>query len=302
MSSSRRSVLIVGCGYRGRRLAKRLISIGHTVRGLSRKEANLPKLKALGIEPHLGDVLDPHSLRDIGSGIDTVYHLMGSMQGSPEQLEQLHLKGTRNLLSALEGVSLKRYVYESSTAVYGQTDGEWLDEDAPRDPASAMGKLRVSVENLLLEAHRLNGLPVVIFRPASIYRPQGVINEKIASGTYRLTWDPDKVMNRIYIDDFLELLVLALEKGRVGEAYNLSDDEPQRGGDYVNAIADLMSVAHPPVDFKAPADACAELVKQSNKRVRNTKVKREFGYTLKFPTYREGLAESARVKWIEPEI
>ncbi|MCZ7648970.1 MAG: NAD-dependent epimerase/dehydratase family protein [Planctomycetota bacterium] len=300
--STPHSVLIVGCGYRGRRLAQRLLARGHAVRGLTRKEERLPVLRALGIEPRLGDVTKPETLREIGAGITAVYHLMGSMQGSPEQLQALHVDGTRNVLAALEGAKLARYVYESSTAVYGQTGGEWLDEDAPRDPASAMGRLRVAAEELLFAAHRERGLPVVIFRPASIYRPQGVINEKIAAGTYRLTWDPEKVMNHIYIEDFLEAFALALERGRAGEAYNLSDDEPKRGGEYVNRIAELMSAPPPPVDYKAPADACADLLRQSNKRVGNAKLKRDFGLALRFPTYREGLAESARLGWKEESI
>jgi nucleoside-diphosphate-sugar epimerase len=304
MNDENGTILIVGCGYRGRRLARRLIAKGRRVRGLTRTHEHAEALRAIGIEPHIGDLTDPASLASIGKNISAVYHLMGSMSGDDAQLQRLHVDGTRHLLDALMatgGVALHRYMYESSTAVYGQTDGEWIDERAPRTPTSRMGKLRVQAEDMLLQAHREHHLPLIILRPASIYRPEGVVNRKIRDGAYVLTSDPEKLMNHIYIDDFLDILELALSRGRVGEAYNVVDDAPKRGVDYVNTIAELMGVGSPRVDWKSPADGCAELLRASNKRCSNEKLKREFGITLRFPTYHEGLRESARQGWKENE-
>jgi len=293
------TVLIVGCGYRGRRLAKRLIEKKFAVRALTRSAENAAELEALGIEPRLGDITDPNTLRGIGDGVCCVYSLMGSMQGGEEHLRKLHVEGTRNVLHALRGSKLKRFVYESSTAVYGQMDGDWLDETAPRTPTSNMGKLRVEAENILLHAHAENNFPVVILRPSSIYRPEGVINKKIKEGTYTLASDPDKLMNHIYIEDFIDILYLAMSKGRAGEAYNVSDDGPKRSIDYMNAIAELMKAPPPKVEWETRADGCADLIRQSNKKVSNAKLKKEFGITLRYPTFREGLRESARRGWKE---
>ena len=295
-------ILIVGCGYRGKRLAKRLIADGQRVRGLTRSPEHAAALAKIGIEPFVGDVTNAESLRGIGDGVGAVYHLMGSMGGNDAQLQALHVDGTRNVLAALSGVTLTRYVYESSTAVYGQIDGEWISEDAPRDPSSTMGKLRVQAEDLLLTAFRERGLPLVILRPSSIYRPEGVINKKIRDGSYVLTTDPDKLMNHIYVDDFLDVMARALTQGRAGESYIVTDDEPKRYADYVNTIADLMGAKHPPVNWQAPVERCAELIRASNKRCANAKLKRDFQLTLKFPTYREGLRESARVDWKEEAL
>ena len=295
-------ILIIGCGYRGKRLAQRLIKDGHRVRGLTRSADHAAALARLGVEPHVGDVTLPETLRGIGDNVTAVYHLMGSMGGNDEQLQKLHVDGTRHVLAALSGLPLTRYVYESSTAVYGQIDGEWISEDAPRDPSSTMGKLRVQAENILLDACRERGLPLVILRPSSIYRPEGVINRKIRDGSYVLTTDPDKLMNHIYVEDFLDILVAALTQGKTGEAYNVTDDEPKRYADYVNTIADLMSAKHPPVSWQAPVERCAELIRASNKRCANKKLKRDFNLTLRFPTYREGLKESARVGWKEETL
>ena len=299
MSTPKLNILIVGCGYRGKRLAQRLIKEGHSVRGLTRSAEHAVALRKIGIAPHVGDVTKPETLRGMGDGIDAVYHLMGSMQGTDEQLRALHVDGTRNVLAVLEGITLKRYVYESSTAVYGQIDGEWIDESAPRDPASAMGKLRVQAENILLAAYREKELPLIILRPSSIYRPEGVVNKKIREGTYVLSTDPAKVMNHIYVDDFIEIMAAALTKGNAGDAYNVSDDEPKPAGDYMNLIAELMGAPAVRVDFQSPAEGCADLLRKSNKRCSNAKLKADFGITLRFPTYREGLRESARVGWRE---
>lgn len=292
-------ILIVGCGYRGKRLAQRLMKDGHSVRGLTRTAEHAESLRKLKIEPHVGDVTRRDTLRGMCLGIDAVYHLMGSMQGTDEQLRALHVDGTRNLVSALQETMPKRYIYESSTAVYGQVDGEWIEESAPRNPSSAMGKLRVQAEDILLAEYRQNELPLIILRPSSIYRPEGVVNKKIREGTYVLSTDPSKIMNHIYVDDFIEIMAAALLKGEPGDAYNVSDDEPKPAGDYMNLIAELMGAPKPRVDFITPAEGCADLLRQSNKRCSNAKLKRDFGMTLRFPTYREGLRESARVGWKE---
>jgi nucleoside-diphosphate-sugar epimerase len=298
--SSGEKVLIVGCGYRGRRLAQRLQAEGCTVRGMTRSPEHAARLADLNIQPVIADVTQPETLGGIGEGVDTVYHLMGSMGGDDTALYARHVTGTKNLLYALAGVKLSRYIYESSTAVYGQTEGEWIDETAPLEPSSNMGKLRIQAEDLLLTAWRERGLPAVILRPSSIYRPEGVINEKIRNNAYVLTSDPAKLMNHIYVEDYLDLLTLARTRGIPGEAYNVSDDGPKRGVDYVNHIADLMGVSHPRVEWEAPADGCADLVRQSSKRVANDKIKRDFGIAaLRFPTYKEGLAASARLGWKE---
>jgi nucleoside-diphosphate-sugar epimerase len=296
-----KKILIVGCGYRGKRIAVRLIAQGYAVRGMTRSAEHAAALSALGIEPFIADVTKPATLDGIGEGVDAVYHLMGSMSGNDTQLQQLHVDGTRNLLNALNISKLQRYIYESSTAVYGQISGEWIDETAPRAPASTIGKMRVQAEDLLLEAFQNQKLPLIILRPSSIYRPEGVINKKIKDGTYALTSDPEKLMNHIYVDDFLQVMVHALTKGMPGEAYNVCDDEPKRWIDYANTIADLMNVAHPRVEWK-DVDGCAEVVRLSNKRCSNAKLKREFGIALQFPTYREGLKESARQNWREAAL
>ena len=299
MEQSKGTILIAGCGYRGQRLAALLLRQGYKIKGITRSAAHAAQLVVLGVEPVIADITRPETLTGIGREICAVYHLMGSMNGSEEQHQRLHVDGTRNLLAALGQTKLHRYVYESSTAVYGQIDGEWIDEQSPRAPSSLMGKLRVQAEDLLLHAFRQNVLPLVILRPSSIYRPEGAINKKISAGTYTLTSDPEKLMNHIYIDDFLEIMTLALNRGQPGEAYNVTDDEPKRGIDYVNCIADLMQKPCPKVEWAAADNACADLIRSSNKRCSNAKLKRDFNLRLRYPTYREGLRESARQGWRE---
>ncbi len=291
-------VLIIGCGYLGRRLGAELLRAGYRVRGMTRSEEHAKAIAAAGIEPAIGDVTLPETLPRALDGAAIVYHMLGGMRGTPEELRRLHVEGTRNVLEALPP-SARRYIYVSSTAVYGQTDGGWVDETAPTEPSSGLGRLRVEAEALARAANGRNGLQAIILRPSSIYRPAAPLYKQIREGTYKVSSDPAKWMNHIYIDDFLAAMVLAAERGQGGEAYNLTDDEPHPAGDYFAFIADTLGVPRPPVTYEPPAEGCAALVRESDKRVRNARIRAHFAWTPKFRSYREGILDAARRGWKE---
>lgn len=291
-------VTIIGCGYLGRRLGGELRRAGHRVRGMTRSEAHAQAVAAAGIDPVIGDVTKPETLARALADAAIVYHMLGGMRGTADGLRRLHVDGTRNVLAALPPVA-RRYIYVSSTAVYGQTDGGWVDETAPTAPSSSLGRLRVEAEALVREANGRNGLEAVIIRPSSIYRPAGPLYQQIREGAYRVSSDPAKWMNHIYIDDFLDAMVLAPSRGEAGGAYNLTDDEPHPAGEYFAFIADTMGVPRPPVTFEPPAEGCAVLVRESDKRVRNARIRAHFGWAPKFPSYREGIRDAAARGWKE---
>ena len=292
------ATLIIGCGYLGRRLGAELLRAGYRLRGMTRSEAHAGAIAAAGIEPVIADVTAPGTLPPALAGVGIVYHMLGGMRGTPEALRRLHVEGTRNVLGALPP-SVRRYIYVSSTAVYGQTDGGWVDEAAPTDPSSNLGRLRVDAEALVRAANGRNGLQTIILRPSSIYRPAAPLYQQIQEGTYKITSDPAKWMNHIYIEDFLSAMALAAARGEGGEAYNLTDDEPHPAGDYFACIADAMGVPRPPLTYEPPAEGCAVLVRESDKRVRNAKLRAHFTWAPKFPSYREGILDAATRGWKE---
>jgi nucleoside-diphosphate-sugar epimerase len=291
-------VLIIGCGYLGRRLGTELMGAGYRVRGMTRSEEHAKAIAALGIEPALADVTRPETLPGALAGAAIVYHMLGGMRGTPEELRRLHVEGTQWVLEALLP-SVRRYIYVSSTAVYGQTDGGWVDETAPTDPSSNLGRLRVEAEALVRAANGRYGLETLIMRPSSIYRPAAPLYRQIREGTYKISSDPGKWMNHIYIDDFLSAMVLAASRGKGGEAYNLTDDDPHPAGDYFAFIADAMGGARPPVTYEPPEEGCAVLARESDKRVSNAKIRAEFSWAPKFPTYREGILDAVARGWRE---
>ncbi|MBI2073137.1 MAG: NAD-dependent epimerase/dehydratase family protein [Gemmatimonadetes bacterium] len=288
----RRTAVLVGAGYLGRRLGRRLLGEGYAVRGMTRSPEHARELMALGVVPLLGDVTCPETLPPALEGATHVFHLLGAMRGEEAALRLLHVEGTGHVLAALPP-GLSRYVYVSSTAVYGQTEGEWVDETAVCEPTSLIGRLRCEAEALILKAHREREVPAVILRSGSIYRPGSPVNAQIREGRYRVSTDPSKWMNHIYIEDFLGGLLVAAERGRAGEIYNLVDDEPHPGGTYFVALAEAMGVPAPPVTFTPPEEGCGALVRESNKRCANRKLKTQCGWSPAFPTCRDGIRHAA---------
>jgi nucleoside-diphosphate-sugar epimerase len=294
----RELVVIIGCGYLGRRLGGELLRAGYRVRGMTRSAEHAKAIAALGIDPLVADVTAPDTLPPALAGAGVVYHMLGGMRGTAEELRRLHVEGTRCVLEALPP-STRRYIYVSSTAVYGQTDGRWVDEASPTEPSSNLGRLRVEAEALARAADGRNGLETVILRPSSIYRPAGPLYRQIREGSYKVSSDPGKWMNHIYIEDFLAAMVLAAERGVGGEAYNLTDDEPHPAGDYFAFIADVMGVPRPPVTYEPPKEGCAVLVRESDKRVGNARIRAHLAWAPKFPSYREGIRDAAARGWRE---
>lgn len=297
----KRTAALIGTGYLGRRLGVRLLAAGYAVRGLTRSPEHARELSALGIIPLLADVTRPESLPPALEGATDVFHLLGAMRGDEAALRLLHVEGTGHVLAALPA-GLSRYLYVSSTAVYGQTEGEWVDEAAVCEPTSLMGRLRCEAEALILKAHREGAVPAVILRAGSIYRPASPVNAQIREGRYRVSADPAKWMNHIYIEDFLGGLLAAAERGRGGEVYNLVDDEPHPSGAYFTALAEAMAVPAPPVTFAPPAEGCGALVRESNKRCTNAKFKTQCAWSPAFPTYRDGIRHAAAQGFAEPPL
>src|SRR3954471_11114093 len=158
------SHLILGCGYLGRVVGRRWLAAGHRVAALTRSPA--AELRALGIEPVLGDVTDP-ALRL--PAVDTVLYSVSLDRSSGRSMREVYVGGLANVLAALPEV--RGFVYVSSTSVYGQTDGAWVDESSPTEPAEESGRVVLECERLLRERRP----DAVCLRFAGIYGPGRVI-------------------------------------------------------------------------------------------------------------------------------
>lgn len=184
---------------------------------------------------------------------------------------------------------LKWVGYLSTTAVYGDHGGGWVDEATPPSPASKRGQWRVEAENAW---RAIPDLPVHIFRLAGIYGPGRGPFAKVRAGTARRIIKPGQVFSRIHVADIAQVLQASIRRPNPGAIYNLCDDDPAPPEDVIAHAADLLGLPVPPaVPYEsAEMTPMARSFYGENKRVRNDRIKDELGVELIYPDYRQGLA------------
>ncbi|MBW7836798.1 MAG: SDR family oxidoreductase [Sphingomonadales bacterium] len=181
--------------------------------------------------------------------------------------------------------------YLSTTGVYGDKGGQWVDEETPAAPTTARGVRRVLAERQWLDLYRRHGLPVHVFRLAGIYGPGRNQLESLRRGEARRVIKPGQVFSRIHVDDIIAILMASMEHPNPGRIYNVCDDEAAPPEDVIDYAATLLGLPAPPT-ISADDPSLSDMAKSfyaENKRVRNDRIKRELGVRLLYPTYREGL-------------
>jgi len=285
--------LIVGCGYVGLPLGAELAKQGHEVFGLRRSAGAQTELRAAGIKPLLGDITRPDQLAQLLASYDWVVNCVSASGGGVEEYREVYLRGMKNVIAWLDSSPLKKFVYTSSTSVYGQNDGSLVTETSPTDPSAETGKVLVETEKVLLEAARQRRFPAVILRLAGIYGPgRGYWFRQYLKNEARIEGAGERILNMIHRDDVVGAIIAALKGGRPGEVYNVADDEPVSQLSFFQWLSGQLGKALPP---SIPDDPIA-LRKRgvTNKQVSNHCLKTELGYQFKYPTFREGYAAEIR--------
>ena len=291
-------VLIVGCGYVGFPLGVELGRLGHAVFGLRRSVSAENELKAAGIQPLFGDVTRPETLAGLPREFDWVVNCVAA-GGGAEEYRQVYLQGTRNLIEWLGPSPPKKFVYTSSTSVYGQTDGSQVKESSPTEPLAETAKVLLETEKLLLAAAAERKFPAVILRVAGIYGPdRGHWFKQFLKNEARMEGDGSRFLNMIHRDDLIGCIIAALKSGRPGEIYNAADDEPVNQMHFFQWLAQALDRPLPPSEpaaaalprSGAPRENPGENRKRgvTNKRVSNRRLKMELGYQFKYPNFRKG--------------
>lgn len=278
-------VLIIGCGYVGLPLGTELVKQGHEVFGLRRTDS--ADLKAAGITPLIADITKPETLSALPKQFDWVVDCVASGGGDAEDYRKLYLQGTRNLIEWLAATPPKKFVYTSSTGVYGQTDGSLVKETSPTEPAVDTAKVLVETEKVLLEAAQQKKLPAVLLRSAGIYGPdRGYLLKQYLKNEARLEGRGTRILNMIHRDDLIGVIIAALKSGRPGEIYNAVDDEPVTQHTFFEWLAGTLGKYLPP---SVPEDLEAARKRgTTNKKVSNRRLKMELGYQFKYPNFRKG--------------
>ena len=294
-------VLVVGCGYVGLPLATEFARVGHTVFGLRRSSESNDALQRAGINPLQADITQPATLKNLPHDFDWVVNCVASGGGGVDEYRRLYLQGMRNLIEWLvptsrrPDVKIPRCVYTSSTGVYGQNDGSLVDETSPTEPATETARVLVETEKLLLTAGREKNFPALVLRAAGIYGPErGYLLKQFLRGEARIEGTGARTLNMIHRDDLVRAIIAALERGRGGEIYNVTDDEPVSQVEFFRWLATKLGKPLPPT---VPEDAAVPRKRGlTNKRVSNRKLKTELGFSFAYPDFRSGYsAEIARL-------
>lgn len=278
------AVLILGCGDVGRRLAG---AAGDPVTGLVRSADSAAGLRALGIQALQAD-LDGDLPALPSAGTDLYYFAPPPPEGDRDPR-------MARVLAALERDGRPaRMVYISTSAVYGDCGGAWIDETAPLRPATARGRRRLDAERQLLAWSERTGVPVVILRVPGIYGPGRLPLERLRKGLPLLREDQCPYTNRIHADDLAAVCLAAMARGRPGAAYNVSDGHPSNMVDYFNHIADRAGLPRPPTLDREEAErqltpGMLGYMRES-KRLKNDRMLRELGIELQYPDLDAGLA------------
>ena len=274
-----KSLLSFGHGYSARALAARLIPQGWKITGTTRSAEKAVEIAATGVTP----LVWPDE--DIGAALSRADALLISAAPGPE--------GDPLLAAARDAVAeaadhLSWVGYLSTTGVYGDHGGDWVDETTPLTPTTARGRARVTAEAAW---RSVPGLPLHIFRLAGIYGPGRGPFAKVRAGTARRIIKPGQVFSRIHLADIAQVLEASLSSPRPGAIYNLCDDDPAPPEDVIAHAADLLGLPVPPAeDFDtAEMTPMARSFYAESKKVRNDLIKTELGVTLKYPDYRTGL-------------
>jgi nucleoside-diphosphate-sugar epimerase len=287
-------VLIVGCGYVGLPLGAELARQGHEVFGVRRSAAAEAELNAAGIQPLIADVTRPETLAALPGPFDWVVNTIASTRGGgPDDYRQVYLQGTRNLIDWLAASPPKKFVYTSSTGVYGQDDGSMVKETSPTEPAAETAKVLVETEQLLLTAARERRFPVVILRVAGIYGPdRGHLFRQYLRSEAVIPGKGEWLLNMIHRADVVGAIFAALKSGRPGEVYNAVDDEPVTQLAFFRWLSETLGRDLPPF---GPVEM--EMRRKrglTNKKVSNRRIRMELGYGFQYPTFRQGYTAEIR--------
>jgi nucleoside-diphosphate-sugar epimerase len=277
-------LLILGCGDVGMRLLP-LLRERFRIFAVTSTAARHAELRAAGAVPITADLDFPHTLARVARLASSILHL------APPQSEGTTDRRTRNLTAILpDGAHL---VYVSTTGVYGDCAGQWLDETHPVRPANARARRRVDAETVLRAWARRSGARLAILRVPGIYAGNRLPVERLQKGTPALRAEDDAYTNHIHADDLAAIVVRALFRAAPNRVYHAVDDSDMKMAEYFDAVADALRLNRPPrVAREVLRTAVSPMLlsfMSESRRLRNARMKNELGVRLTYPSVRDAL-------------
>ncbi|MBS0205978.1 MAG: SDR family oxidoreductase [Planctomycetes bacterium] len=292
--------LIIGCGYLGHRVALAWMADGYKVAALTRSATKGAEWSRAGIHPVIGDICEPTTLASLPAA-ETVLFAVGYDRSSGRSQQAVYVDGLNNVLRVLAGRT-RRFIYISSSSVYGQSAGEWVDEMSECQPVQSGGKCCLAAEQLV-QTHFPPGLTTGsanVLRLSGIYGPGRLLSrvEALRAGE-TLSGRGDAWLNLIHVDDAVRAVLACERRGQPGQTYLVTDDRPIRRAEYYGRLAELADC--PPPGFNPDAQP-GRGSGGINKRCRNSRLRDELQVELQFPTINEGLPHSLAAAVAGPTI
>ena len=276
-----------GLGYVAVRVGRALLADGWSVAGTVRDAAKAERLRAIGLEATAfdGGQLSPEMMR----ALEPATHILASIP--PVDASHDPDPALRALRAVRRQAPLHWAGYLSTTGVYGDAGGGWVDEDTPVAPGHGKAANRVAAETAWTAYHRWSDVPVDIFRLAGIYGPGRSPLDAVRQGRARRIVKPDQVFSRIHVDDIVTAIRACVQRPNGLRTYNLCDDEPAPPQDVI-AYACAMLGLDPPAEESFETAEMHDALRtfySANRRVSSARIKRDHDLTWRHPTYRSGL-------------
>jgi len=278
-------ILIVGCGYVGLPVGVELVRQGHEVVGIRQSESGVEAVRSAGMQPSIGDVASGDFLMPAGRFDGVIFTASSGTEATADGLRRLRLEGLGKLVAALSAEPPKKFIYASSVAVYGQVDGSAVKETSATEPQGARGKVWLEAERWLLSAGK--AVSPVVLRMGAIYGPgRELFVEAFAKNRFKIPGQGQRHLNLIHRDDAVTAVLAALKSGRVGEVYNVVDDEPIRETPFFSWLSETLGKWMPP---NGPEESDPDRKRElANCKVSNRRLTMELGCRLKYPNFRLG--------------
>jgi nucleoside-diphosphate-sugar epimerase len=278
-------LLVFGLGYSALHISQRLQLAGAQVTATVRTSAKAERLTQAGITARVfsPEYCDEAITADIAASESILVSIPPDETGDPV------LSSFADHIAAAP--NLRWLGYLSTVGVYGDHNGNWVDEKTPPARVQERSRIRATAEQAWLAFGAARGVAVHIFRLSGIYGPGRNQLVQLASGTARRIVKPGQIFNRIHVTDIAAVIEASLARPRSGGIYNVTDNEPAPPQDVLEFAARLCGLESPPeVPFEsAEVSPMARSFYSESRRVRNDLIRRELGVTLRYPTYREGL-------------
>lgn len=284
-------ILIVGCGYLGRRVARREREQGSPVLALVRSAESAASLKLPGVEVRRVDLDDASTLVDLPTQNAVIYYFAPPPSSGRSDPRISHF------LSAISADALPaRVVLVSTSGVYGDCRGEWVDESRPARPDADRAHRRFDAETRLRHWAGEHAVPFVILRVPGIYGPGRLPVERLTRRQPVLREAESPWSNRVHVDDLVSACLAAARHGASGAVYNVSDGHPSTMTDYFNQVADAVGLPRPPqitmTEARAQLSEGMRSYLAESKRLDNRRMREELGVEPQYPDLARGLAAS----------